>query len=108
MNTLAIPENATPSRNRVTCNFDQIREPGTYVENRWGTLFRMPEDGLPANRPVAAKRASLEIRGSRSSSRERSPAISGSRRVSRGAGKTLNSRHPYHLYREVRDWDEKA
>jgi len=60
MTTLAIPQHATPNRNRVTCNFDQIREPGTYVENRWGTLFRMPEDGVPANRPVAAKRASRE------------------------------------------------
>ena len=30
-----------------TCNFDQIEKPGTYVENRWGTLFRMPLEALP-------------------------------------------------------------
>jgi hypothetical protein len=62
MNTLTIPlpQSATPTRNRVTCNFDQICEPGAYVENRWGTLFRMPEDGLPANRHLTAKRASRE------------------------------------------------
>jgi hypothetical protein len=53
-------QTAAPARNRVTCNFDQIREPGAYVENRWGTLFRMPEDGLPATRPVTAKRALRE------------------------------------------------
>ena len=60
MNTLMIPLTAAPTRNRVTCNFDQIREAGAYVENRWGTLFRIPEDGLPANRPVTAKRAIRE------------------------------------------------
>ena len=60
MNTLAIPESGTGTRNRVTCNFDQIREPGAYVETRWGTLFRVPEDGLPANRPFTAKRAVRE------------------------------------------------
>jgi len=53
-------ESAAPTRNRVTCNFDQIDEPGAYVENRWGTLFRMPEDGFPANRPVTARRAVRE------------------------------------------------
>lgn len=33
-----------------TCNFDQIDAPGTYVENRFGTIFRMPADALPAPR----------------------------------------------------------
>ena len=60
MNTLMNLQTATPTRNRVTCNFDQIREPGAYIENRWGTLFRMPEDGVPANRPFSAKRAVRE------------------------------------------------
>jgi len=60
MNTLMNLQNAAPNRNRVTCNFDQIREPGAYVENRWGTLFRMPADGVPAARPVAVKRAVRE------------------------------------------------
>jgi len=60
MNTLSIPQTTAPTRNRVTCNFDQIREPGAYVENRWGTLFRMPEDGLPATQHVTVRRAVRE------------------------------------------------
>jgi hypothetical protein len=30
------------SAEAVICNFDEISEPGTYLETRWGTLFRMP------------------------------------------------------------------
>lgn len=33
-----------------TCNFDQIDAPGTYVENRFGTIFRIPEEALPPAR----------------------------------------------------------
>ena len=39
-----------PQSSLSTCNFDQIDSPGTYVENRFGTIFRMPEDALPAAR----------------------------------------------------------
>ena len=60
MNTLVTSQATAQPRNRVSCNFDQIREPGAYVESRWGTLFRMPEDGFPANRPVTARRAVRE------------------------------------------------
>lgn len=33
-----------------TCNFDQIETPGTYIENRTGTLLRVPEDALAPGR----------------------------------------------------------
>jgi hypothetical protein len=49
-----------PARSLETCNFDQIEAPGTYVENRWGTLFRMPSDALPKRRRSNRKRVVRE------------------------------------------------
>jgi hypothetical protein len=37
----------------LTCEFDQINAPGSYVEQRTGTLLRVPEDALvPGRSPV--------------------------------------------------------
>lgn len=43
-----------------TCNFDQIETPGTYVERRWGTLFRMPAEALPRAKDHSAKTVARE------------------------------------------------
>jgi hypothetical protein len=48
------------ARIRNTCNFDQIVEPGTYVEVRWGVLFRMPADALPPKRRFGSRRVHRE------------------------------------------------
>jgi hypothetical protein len=36
-------------------NFDEITEAGTYIETRWGTLFRMPAGIFPLKRRHAAE-----------------------------------------------------
>jgi len=37
----------------MTCQFDQIESPGIYIENKTGTLFRIPDDALaPGRSPV--------------------------------------------------------
>ena len=41
-------------------NFDEIDEAGTYVETRWGSLFRMPANILPRRRHQHAKRLGSE------------------------------------------------
>ena len=50
MGAIGKNENFAPAVFPRTCNFDQIDSPGTYVENRFGTVFRMPEDALPTAR----------------------------------------------------------
>lgn len=47
-------------RSLRTCNFDQITLPGAYVENRWGTLFRVPEGVLPSVKHPSSKRVAGE------------------------------------------------
>jgi hypothetical protein len=48
------------ARSLRTCDIDQIDTPGTYVENRWGTIFRMPKEALPSERHGRSKRLSRE------------------------------------------------
>jgi hypothetical protein len=37
----------------LTCDFEQINAPGVYVEQRTGTLLRVPEDAVvPGRSPV--------------------------------------------------------
>jgi hypothetical protein len=48
------------ARSLRTCNFDQVDVPGTYIERRWGTLFRLPKDVLPSDRDRSSKRVARE------------------------------------------------
>ena len=50
MSTVKKFENTLPTRSLHTCNFDQIENPGTYVQCRSGTLLRVPEDALAPGR----------------------------------------------------------
>ena len=60
MRILRKSETVETTRVLDTCNFDQIRAPGTYVENRWGTLFRMPKEALPTKSYRSSKRVARE------------------------------------------------
>ena len=37
----------------MTCEFDQVDSPGTYIENRRGILLRIPTDSLIPGRSPA-------------------------------------------------------
>jgi len=37
----------------MTCEFDQVDSPGVYIENRRGTLLRIPADSLIPGRSPA-------------------------------------------------------
>jgi hypothetical protein len=50
MSAVRKPENVQSMHTLYTCNFDQIETPGTYIENRSGTLLRIPEDALAPGR----------------------------------------------------------
>jgi len=41
-------------------NFDEIHEAGTYIETRWGTLFRMPAGIFPVKHRHTAERVKRE------------------------------------------------
>jgi hypothetical protein len=60
MRILRKSETVETTRVVDTCNFDHIRTPGTYVENRWGTLFRMPKEALPTKNHRSSKRVARE------------------------------------------------
>ena len=60
MNALRKLESVASIRVLDTCNFDQIHSAGTYVENRWGTLFRMPADALPQEKNPRHRRVVRE------------------------------------------------
>lgn len=50
MNSVKKLEKPLTNASFHTCTFDQIETPGTYVENRTGTLLRVPEDALAPGR----------------------------------------------------------
>jgi hypothetical protein len=50
MNAVRKAESSQQTHSLYTCNFDQIETPGTYIENRTGTLLRVPEDALAPGR----------------------------------------------------------
>jgi hypothetical protein len=44
-----------------TCNFDEIEAPGTFMEHRWGTLFRVPKEALASGKDPSPKCMAREL-----------------------------------------------
>ena len=44
-----------------TCNIDEIEAPGTFLEHRWGTLFRMPKEALASGKHPSSPRMAREL-----------------------------------------------